>query len=354
MLESINTFNVDVKLIFPDRGKFNKNLEDITSFYEIEKSFEIIKMPHKLPFNKINMKKFERFNFLISSFIWSFNAVKKYSRSLTNQETIMTRTHWVLYFASSYKNIVVYECHKFSKVDALIFKRLAEKNNIILVFPNKRLRQEFQLSNTLFNNSIILESAFEEKMFSRTDIKKTKNKILFVGNLLRFNEPRNLEFLVKAFHDKRLRNFKLTIVGGPDEIVRELKDSLSSNTKMVGRQFQKEAVNEILSSEIGLLINESNNIHSLNHTFPIKYFEYLRGGLKVLAVDFPSHRSLPLGQNNFYFKENDTEDFIEKLLMASKSEFIHDSNLKEYSYNSRTKKLLSHVARLEGLEPPTL
>ena len=354
MLQSMNMFIKDTKLIFPDRGKFNKKIDDIKKFYEIEENFDIEKFPHRLPFNRINMKRFEKYNFIISSFIWSFKTIKKYSKSISNQEIIMTRTHWVLYFASSGKNKVIYECHKFSKVDNLIFKKLARKNNVILVFSNESLRNEFQLSNKLLNNSIVLESAFEEKLFLGADIKKIKNKILFVGNLLRFNESRNLEFLIDAFHDKRLCDFQLLIVGGPEEVVHDLKGSLSNNTLMVGRRFQKDAINEILSSEIGLLINESKDTHSVNHTSPIKYFEYLRGGLKVLAVDFPSHRKLPMQQNNFYFRENDTEDFIKKILMASESKFIYDSNLKDYSYKSRTKKLLSHIARLEGLEPPTL
>ena len=60
----------------------------------------------------------------------------------------------------------------------------------------------------LLKNSIVLESAFDEKMFFENDIKKTKNKILFVGNLLRFDQSRNIEFLINAFHDDRLRNFK--------------------------------------------------------------------------------------------------------------------------------------------------
>ncbi len=354
MLESMSELGIDAQLIFPDRGKFEKSIEVIEKFYEIRNNFKIIKFPHKLPFNKIYMNKLEKFNFLISSLIWSFKTIKKYSKSLTNKELIMTRTHWVLYFASSFKNLVIYECHKFSKIDNFIFKKLSEKNNVIIIFSNKTLQQDFKLSNRLLKNSIVLESAFDEKMFSETGVKREKNKILFVGNLLRFDKSRNLEFLINAFHDNRLRDFKLTIVGGPDKVVHDLQDSLASNTKMIGRCFQKEAINQIMSSEIGLLINESKDSHSLKHTSPIKYYEYLRGGLKVLAVDFPSHRNLPMGQNNFYFNENNTEDFIEKLLTASKAKYVYNSNLKDYSYMARLKKLLNHLARLEGLEPPTL
>jgi hypothetical protein len=354
MLDSINAYEIDTKLIFPDRNRSNQELGDIKKFYQVEQDFKILKLPHRLPFNRVHMKKFEKFNFLISSFLWSYKTIKNYSKLITDNELIMTRTHWILYFASAFENIVVYECHKFSKIDDLIFKKLSEKNNIVIIFPNEALREEFKISNILLKNSIILESAFDEKMFFENDIKKTKNKIIFVGNLLRFNQSRNLEFLINAFHDDRLRNFKLTIVGGPNKAAYDLKDSLASNTVMLGRRPQKGAVDEILSSEIGVLINEDKDTHSLYHTSPIKYFEYLRGGLKILAVDFQAHRQLPMKQNNFYFKNNDTEDFIEKLLIAANAKFIYDPNIKNYSYSVRSKKLLDHIARLEGLEPPTL
>ena len=288
MLDSINTFDVKTKLIFPDRKGSNQELGDIKKFYQVEQEFEILKLPHRLPFNRIHMKKFEKFNFLISSFVWSYKTIKSYKKLITDEELVMTRTHWILYFASAFENIVVYECHKFSKIDNFIFKKLSKKNNVVVIFPNEALRDAFKISNTLLKNSMILESAYDEKMFFEKNIKKTKNKILFVGNLLRFNQSRNIEFLINAFHDDRLRNFKLTIVGGPEKVVYDLKHSLASNTVMLGRRPQKEAIDEILSSEIGLLINEDKDTHSLNHTSPIKYFEYLRGGLKVLAVDFPS------------------------------------------------------------------
>ena len=110
----------------------------------------------------------------------------------------------------------------------------------------------------------------------------------------------------------------------------------------------------MVSAEIGLLINDGREVHSYLYTSPIKYFEYLRGRLKILAVDFPSHRNLPLNKNNFYFDEDNKEDFINKLIEASNTKFHYEEGLENYSYNSRTKKLLDHIARLEGLEPPTL
>ena len=54
-----------------------------------------------------------------------------------------------------------------------------------------------------------------------TTLKKKQNlkkkKVVFVGKLLRFKKDRNIEFLVNAFSDKRLYDYKFTIVGGPNK-----------------------------------------------------------------------------------------------------------------------------------------
>ena len=354
MLESLSSLGVNTQLIFPDRGNVKNDNEAIIKFYEIENKFKISKYSHKLPFNKFNLRKLENINFLMSSYIWSLIAVKKYFKTVTKEEIIMTRTHWVLYFASKYKNKIIYECHKFSKIDNFILRRLQFKENVIVIFPNEELQKQFNLSGAIKKNSLILQSAFDEKLYPLNDFEKVKNKVVFVGNLLRFNNSRNLEFLINTFHDARLENFNLTIIGGPSEVAKQLAHSLSKNTTAVGRLSQKDAIKEIASAEIGLLINHGSELHSYLHTSPIKYFEYLRGGLKILAVDFPSHKNLPLNKNNFYFSEDNKEDFINKLITASNTKFYYEDGLQNYSYNSRTKKLLSHIARLEGLEPPTL
>ena len=354
MLESLCSLGINAQLIFPDRGYVKNDNEAIIEFYEIKEKFKISKYSHKLPFNKINLGKLEKINFLISSFIWSLSAVRKYFKTITREEILMTRTHWVLYFASKYKNKVIYECHKFSKIDNFILKRLQFNENVIVIFPNEELQKQFNLLGALSKNTLILQSAFDERLYLSNDYEKVKNKVVFVGNLLRFNNSRNLEFLLNTFHDSRLEKFNLTIIGGPDKVVNELNHSMSKNTKAVGRLPQKDAIKEIQSAEIGLLINDGREVHSFLYTSPIKYFEYLRGRLKILAVDFPSHRNLPLNKNNFYFDEDNKEDFINKLIEASNTKFHYEEGLENYSYNSRTKKLLEYIARLEGLEPPTL
>ena len=353
MLEQFVINNIETELIFPDRDKSNLSKENIFNFYNVDEKFIIRKHKHYLPFGKFGSTK-NKLSFLISSFLWSMFIVFKTMRKVESDTVIMTRTHWVSYFLSNYKNKIIYECHKFSKIDNLLFYKIRNKNNIIVIFTNKELMNSFNLSKNIKNNSIILNSSFEEKYFEDCQISKLDNSVIFAGNLTRFEEERNLDFIIEAFKDARLNKYKLKIVGGPDSVAKRIKQNvLETNIEILGRLSHKNTVKEIQNSEIGILIN-SPNLHSQLHTSPIKYFEYIRGGLKVLAVDFPAHKKLPSFNNLYFYKYGDKEDFIKNLISVSKSKFVYNEEITNYSYKSRVDKLLGHIARLEGLEPPTL
>ena len=83
---------------------------------------------------------------------------------------------------------------------------------------------------------------------------------------------------------------------------------LSKFINITERQNRSETIKQIMSSDIGLLINSRNNEHSYKYTSPLKYFEYLYGGLKVIAGDFPSHKELPFS-DVFLFSDNDKKVF---------------------------------------------
>ena len=107
------------------------------------------------------------------------------------------------------------------------------------------------------------------------------------------------------------------------------------------------------SAEIGILINDSEDVHSYYHTSPLKFFEYIRANLKVVAVNFPSHKLLPFKKNITFFNQSDQKSFIQAILNSHKNVFHYDEGIHDFSYNRRTEIILAGLARLEGLEPPT-
>ena len=352
MLESLSNYGLNVKLIFPDREKRFKDADSVNNFYNIKTKFTIETVKHFLPFNRTRY--FEKFNFIFSSFFWCLYAVFKTTKNQLNEEVFMTRTSWILYFLNKKNKITIFECHKYSKIDQLVFNKLKNENNSIIIFTNKALKETFNLSKILSNNSIILESAFDESQFKDREITKIEKNIVFVGRLLRFGKKRNIDFLIKAFSDRRLKEFKLNIVGGPNVLVNGIKKELNSgNVELLGHLSHDQAIDLLIESEIGILINPDDE-HSNKYTSPIKYFEYERGRVKTCSSNVPAHRNLPMQDNIYYFEKDDLESFIISILKASKNSFIPNKKINEFSYESRVQKLMSSLARLEGLEPPTL
>ncbi len=352
MLESMSSYGLNVKLIFPDRENRFKDSESVNNFYNVKSKFTIETVKHFLPFNRTRY--FEKFNFIFSSFFWSLYAVFKTTKNQLNEEIFMTRTSWILYFLNKKNKITIFECHKYSKIDQLVFNNLKNENNTIIIFTNKALKETFYLSKILSNNSIILESAFDERQFKDREITKIEKNIVFIGRLLRFGKQRNIDFLIKAFSDRRLKEFKLNIVGGPNALLNRIKKELNSdNVKLLGHLSHDQAIDLLIESEIGILINPDDE-HSNKYTSPIKYFEYERGRVKTCSSNVSAHRNLPIQDNIYYFEKDDLESFIISILKASKNSFIPNKKISEFSYESRVQKLMNSLARLEGLEPPTL
>ena len=95
--------------------------------------------------------------------------------------------------------------------------------------------------------------------------------------------------------------------------------------------------------KIGLLLNNANNTHSYQHTSPLKYFEYLYAGLKIVAVDFPSHHELPFSENIIFYKMNDDESFIAGLKEASESKDSKANYFEQITLKNRTQKIFELI-----------
>ena len=143
-------------------------------------------------------------------------------------------------------------------------------------------------------------------------------------------------------------NFKLEIIGGSildcenlDLLIKHL--GLSNYIKTSPWVSRKIAAEKLSRSKIGLLLNTSKNKHSYFHTSPLKYFEYLMSGLTVVAVDFPSHRTLPMNENIIFFESNNKNEFINALKKVNDSFYLTKSERYSISLNYRVEKLINFI-----------
>ena len=349
---------LDVSLIFPGRDRVKSDKNQILDFYNIKEEINVVRTSYFLPFGKINF--LNKFSFIFSHFMWSLSVYIKYLLSEKNLSDILfyTRSNWIFYFFSRKNLTIIYECHKYSKSSDIIFKLLKNRKNSGYIFQNSLLLNSFELSDTQIENMIICPSAYDEEDFKDLNSSKNERDIIFIGRFSRFNEDRNLKFLIDAFGNQELRDYKLKIVGGPIKFANKLREEVNKsnipNVEILDYTPQDKLMKLLSSHSVGILINSSNDIHSKLHTSPVKYFEYIRSGLRVLAIDFKAHRALPYSDLIYFFKEGDSLEFIQRLKEASNNKDVIYKNIEQYSYHERIKQINKLFARLEGLEPPTL
>ena len=333
----------DIHLYFPLRDKnSDAEIKNLQQFYKFQESFKVTGLDHKYPHGKI--KFFKGIWFHLSHYLWSKKVVYKYFRD-ENKSVFFTRSEWIAYFLSKLGKKVIFEVHQPSKLRDIILKFLKKKENVKFIFLNEMLHKHYEP----ISNYRVLHNATQIKLDLNNKNTKEKNLIVFAGNISRFNKSRGLKEFISWFSDDFLRaNYKFEIIGGSKRDVVDLKSWISSQNlekviQVTEWLSQDEVFKKLSSASIGLLLNTSNNEHSLNYTSPIKYFEYLNAKLSILAVDFPSHRILPLSHRINFFKEGDKESFVEALKNLSQNKDLTENELTAISLRNRAKRILTFI-----------
>ena len=334
----------NVELIFPLREKnSSKSVEKIKEYYSTKEDFIVTGVKHFLPFGRVNI--LEGFFFHISHLLWSFYVVT-FKIKKTDEKKFITRSDWILYFLARKGCHVLFECHQTSKVRTFIINRSKKFSNVKFIFLNEHLQNYYKMDE---NNSQVLHNGVDTEIFSNSISKTNKKRegLIFVGNLKRFNESRGIDFIINAFKgSKFLQDQKLFIIGGPDQEAQKLKMkirelNLQESITVTGRLGRSEVGEMYSNSNIGILINSSLNQHSYKYTSPLKYFEYLYMGLKVIGVDFPSHRTLPRNNEINFFQENDTSSFETAVKKSLKKNQPANIDTEDFSLNTRAQKIIS-------------
>ena len=347
-MDNIKYFEMNgfkVKLTFPLREKnSSSNKEVLKKFYPVSDDLSIYGASHNLPFGRIFI--FEKILFLISHFFWSLKISKEFS---DKNEIHFTRSDWVFYFLSKKGLHVIFECHQLSKIRKWVLKNSIKNLNTKIIFLNSRLLSDSGVDLPEYKlKLLVLPNGVDPELFNFESTKKI-GQILFLGNLQRFNDDRNLNFIIDCFQVNEIfNNFSLKIIGGDSQATQDLKNyvknkSLQDKVEISENIARKKAMKYLEESEIGLLINSETNKHSTHYTSPLKYFEYLYAELKILAVDFPSHKELPFSDNIAFFENNNFDSFKKAIFRLEKTKKISRNDLKDITLDSRIKKLIDFI-----------
>ena len=333
---------IDVTLFFPLReNNSSDDLEIIKNKYSINEDFKIVGKTHNLPFGKIKL--FDSLFFLISHYLWAKKTVIDLLESQDEPDVYFTRSDWVFYLLSKEKKNVIFELHQYSKLRKILTNEALINEKAKIIFLNENLYRDFENKNDLKGRYAILQNGVDLEKFENK-VNKNKNEIVFLGRLTRFNDSRNIDFIVDSLL-KIKKDYHLKIVGATNKEINTFKKLFKTkfvqeNVAFYNQLNHQEAIEHLKSAEIGLLMNSNLNSHSLKYTSPLKYFEYLAAGLKIIAVDFDAHKKLPYSENINFFKDGDYESFKLAINEISNYKPIGIENLNQISLDHRVKNII--------------
>tara|TARA_Y100001958_G_scaffold157220_1_gene151751 strand:- start:766 stop:1893 length:1128 start_codon:yes stop_codon:yes gene_type:complete len=337
---------VNVELIFPNRSKESSGkLSEIQKFYSFNENIKINMTKHNLPFGKINF--LEKYLFLFSHLMWARNLAKKLYIKIQN-EYIFTRSDWIFFFLSRKNLQITFECHQITKIRKLIIKNSLRNLNSKVICLNENILKDLNIDKKYKDRVIVLHNGVDASNYKKIK-PSNKHELVFIGNLRRFNEDRNLNFIINCFKNENIQDkYRFKVIGGPAEALDELdklinNKGLQDKVELLQWLPRDNVLNEIQKSGIGLLINSNKDKHSIFYTSPLKYFEYLYAGLNVLAVDFPSHKSLPYSENIRFFNDNDEESFINALNYFPIENRLKDNELFNITLEARSLKIINFI-----------
>ena len=332
---------VDVNLVFPLREKKSSaDLNIINKHYGESLNFKVIGTQHNYPFGRINNS--SRFLYLISHFLWSKKIVKNEYKNIDRSTVFFTRSDWIFFFLSKRKYPVIFECHQYTKIRKLLIYLSLKNEKSKIIFLNDNLKIDYEKKYSLNNNYSVLQNGVDTELF--LDSYKKNNQLIFVGNLTRFGKSRNLDFIINSF-SKLDSSYKLKIIGakkGEEESFSELlkNESTKDRIQILPYMGHREVIKHILESEIGILINSEKNMHSTRYTSPLKYFEYLLGGVKVVATDNEAHKKLIYSENISFFNLKNEQSFIDAIKDTNNKKSLTDEEKKLISLEFRAKEII--------------
>ena len=336
-------YNYSVTLFFPLRSKkSDDSYENLKKYYEIKNDKFFVKgLHHKENFE--TSKKFKKIRYIYSHAYWSYRSVNKVLNNYDAPSIFYTRSDWVFYFRSR-KNIpVVFECHKITRLRKILLKKSIKKSTSKIIFLNQNLKKLTNI-NKKFNKRLLIQGAGYDNDYFYSSKNKISKQVVYAGTLSRLGNNRDLDFIFNSFGDKQLADFKLNVYGGTENEVLELKEKYKKIPNVLFSTHLKKAKlsKELAEAEIGILAS-SPDPYSKYYTDPLKFYEYVASGLKIVATDFPSHRALDKNKNILFFTQNDEESFKSALLEASKQKQPGRQRETE-SMNSRIKNIIKFIS----------
>jgi len=225
----------------------------------------------------------------------------------------------------------------FGKVDYLISISNTLSSEIEKIYPNSQRKQ------------IVLPVGFDKRFMSLNNEKK-KYDIIYSGN---FSSWKGIDTLLKSLeilHKKYNIEPKVLLVGvhskEKEYYLDQAKSMSIKNITILTRQDHKKIFDLVGQSRIGILSNNFQGDGML-FTSPLKLFEYLGAGLRVVVSRLPSIVSTINEEYVYFAIPESPSSFAHMIITALDDTNFDASRVREYSkqftWESRVQRFLEFL-----------
>ncbi len=228
----------------------------------------------------------------------------------------------------------------FSNVDGLICITSTLSSEIKKVFP------------VCTHKHHILPVGFNKDFLNIQHQEGKKYDVIYSGN---FSEWKGLDILVEAISiikHQYNRNIKAVLIGANDQTKQQYENQAKElgvfdNIEIVNRVEHKKIYNYIARSKLGVLSNKYD-ADGLLFTSPLKLYEYLGAGIKVVVSRLPSIESNIDESLVYYATPENPESFAKEIIKALDDKSFNAQMVKDfakdYTWKARADKFIQFIS----------
>ncbi len=333
MCEAFAKANREIELIIPNR--VNKIKQDIFTYYNIKKSFQVIRLSC---FDTIRFDAFlGPLAFIIQSITFA-RSLKKYLKKEKKDFVVYTRDLYPLLFISK-KHKIIYETHTVPKKQSRLYKHCLKKVNKI-VSITEGLKKDLIVSTSLDSSNIL--TASDAVDLEKFDIKISKEEsrqkfslpnekpiVMYVGHLYLWKGVYTL--LASSIMSP---DYNFIFIGGTEKEIKKFKFAAdldkNKNIYILGQKKHSEIPLYLKAADILILPNSGKSRISSHHTSPLKLFEYMAAKRPIISSDLPSLKEILKHKENAFLVNPDSAQDLKKGI----SEIMENRTLREKITNN--------------------
>ena len=340
----------EVVLIAPDFSeKYEDNINDIYSFYNVEDNFKIVRLFAP------NIKGRTLFYTLSILKYLIFNKV----------DLVYGRYILGCYIATLLGIKTAFESHSpifdDNKLSIRLFNKIIKNKNFTkLIVISEALKKKYLERNYLNKDKIyVAHDGADEVIDFDTKVEllgENKVNIAYIGHLYK---GKGMEVIEKLSFE--LKNVGFHIVGGTNQDIEYWKNKITShNVYFYGFVNQNEIKKYVNSVDICLLPNQkivlthgvNSTINISDYTSPLKMFEYMAAKKAIISSDLPVLREVLNEENSILVDYDNIEEWKEAIenlqnldLRAKISQRAYTDFITKYSWNIRAKNIIDIISK---------